>query len=472
MSGKAPPTPDKMKVNELRAELANRGLETKGLKQALVQRLFDAIEEEGEQNEEAVEMEEEQTSAANEEDQKDEGEVEKMAEEEKKKQEEILAAKEKEWEDERLEVERKAAESKRAAELKALEIQREAERVAAEKREAEVKKEEERKEAERKTLEARQQEQSKALEAKREADRIAAEKKEADRKAVEFRQQEELKAREQAERRALESRQQDEMRILEARKEAERIAAEKEKNKNNGMEETWTSQQNMDETTPSTSRSSSHVLRRSLSSSQGQVATPSLTLCRTIPLHGLHTFTFGTREAMFEKDATYAARFRRMKEEFKRRGMRRSVDGVLVVHQHGLPHVLLFQLGNSFFKLPGGDLRQGEDEVEGLKRILTETLGATDGPEDRWTVEDTLGNWWRPNFSPEQYPYVSPHVTQPKEQKKLFLVQMKEGCYLAIPKNFKLVAAPLFELFDNAVGYGPIISSLPQALGRFNFIYM
>ncbi|KAL9694613.1 hypothetical protein quinque_013898 [Culex quinquefasciatus] len=35
-----------------------------------------------------------------------------------------------------------------------------------------------------------------------------------------------------------------------------------------------------------------------------------------------------------------------------------------------------------------------------------------------------------------------------------------------------LVAAPLFELYDNSQGYGPIISSLPQALCRFNFIYM
>jgi threonine/homoserine efflux transporter RhtA len=30
-----------------------------------------------------------------------------------------------------------------------------------------------------------------------------------------------------------------------------------------------------------------------------------------------------------------------------------------------------------------------------------------------------------------------------------------------------LVAAPLFELYDNSAGYGPIISSLPQALSRW-----
>jgi cleavage and polyadenylation specificity factor subunit 5 len=43
----------------------------------------------------------------------------------------------------------------------------------------------------------------------------------------------------------------------------------------------------------------------------------------------------------------------------------------------------------------------------------------------------------------------------------------------AVPKNYKLVAAPLFELYDNAQGYGPIISSLPQALCRWvNFKLM
>ena len=84
----------------------------------------------------------------------------------------------------------------------------------------------------------------------------------------------------------------------------------------------------------------------------------------------------------------------------------------------------------------------------------------------------TIGNWWRPNFEPSQYPYIPPHITKPKEHKKLFLVQLPEKAYFAVPRNYKLVAAPLFELYDNPQGYGPIISSLPQSLGRFSYIYM
>jgi len=36
----------------------------------------------------------------------------------------------------------------------------------------------------------------------------------------------------------------------------------------------------------------------------------------------------------------------------------------------------------------------------------------------------------------------------------------------AVPRNHKLVAAPLFELYDNINSYGQIISCLPQMLSR------
>lgn len=216
----------------------------------------------------------------------------------------------------------------------------------------------------------------------------------------------------------------------------------------------------------------------------GYAKNPSLTLNRQVNLYPLTNYTFGTKEPLFEKDPSVPARFQRMREEFDKIGMRRSVEGVLLVHEHGLPHVLLLQLGTTFFKLPGGELNPGEDEVDGLKRLMTETLGrqpdtpggaaaaATSSGPQEWVVEDTIGNWWRPNFEPAQYPYIPPHITKPKEHRKLFLVQLQEKAYFAVPRNYKLVAAPLFELYDNAQGYGPIISSLPQALGRFSFIYM
>ncbi|KAH9381896.1 hypothetical protein HPB48_015384 [Haemaphysalis longicornis] len=190
----------------------------------------------------------------------------------------------------------------------------------------------------------------------------------------------------------------------------------------------------------------------------------SFTLNRTVNLYPLSSYTFGTKEALYEQDSSVPARFQRMREEFEKFGMRRSVEGVLLVHEHKLPHVLLLQMESTFFKLPGGELRLGEDEAEGLKRLMSEILGRQDFVKQEWIVEDTVGNWWRPNFEPPLYP--------PKEHKRLYLVQLPEKALFAVPKNYKLVAAPLFELYDNAQAYGPIVSSLPQAISRFNFMYL
>ncbi|EPY77130.1 hypothetical protein CB1_001315006 [Camelus ferus] len=79
--------------------------------------------------------------------------------------------------------------------------------------------------------------------------------------------------------------------------------------------------------------------------------TKPLTLERTINLYPLTNYTFGTKEPLYEKDSSVAARFQRMREEFDKIGMRRTVEGVLIVHEHRLPHVLLLQLGTTFFKL-------------------------------------------------------------------------------------------------------------------------
>ena len=133
--------------------------------------------------------------------------------------------------------------------------------------------------------------------------------------------------------------------------------------------------------------------------------------------------------------------------------------------------MLLLQLGTTFFKLPGGELNPGEDEVERLQCLMTEISGRQGGVLQDWVFDDCTGNWWRPNFEPLKYPYIPVHITKPKGHKKLFLVQLQEKALFAVPKNYELVAAPLFELCNNASGSGPIIPSLLQLLSRVNFIY-
>ncbi|KAG8912189.1 hypothetical protein FRC00_005070 [Tulasnella sp. 408] len=128
---------------------------------------------------------------------------------------------------------------------------------------------------------------------------------------------------------------------------------------------------------------------------------------------------------------------------------------------------------------PGDYLKPGEDETNGLKSRLNDRLaplgGADDPDEGDWEIGDCLAQWWRPNFETFMYPYVPPHVTKPKECKKLFMVQMPEKKVLAVPKNMKLLAIPLFELYDNAaryvvsllLGYGPQLSAIPHLLSRY-----
>lgn len=108
--------------------------------------------------------------------------------------------------------------------------------------------------------------------------------------------------------------------------------------------------------------------------------------------------------------------------------MRVTVEGVLVVHERGHPCVLMLQIAETFFKLPGDVLRQGEDEIEGLKLRLSHKLSAatkdiyTSAKE--WKIGQLLATWWRPNFETFVYPYLPPHITNPKEIKRMYLVHL------------------------------------------------
>lgn len=154
----------------------------------------------------------------------------------------------------------------------------------------------------------------------------------------------------------------------------------------------------------------------------------------------------------------------------------------------------MLQIANAFFKLPGDYLLPHEEEIPGFQARLSERLsppaGSTipgadqdidgdgavgDGPFD-WRIHDCVAQWWRPNFETFMYPFIPAHVTRPKECKKMYLIQLpkksmfyllREGpvlmlvCLLemlSVPKNMKLLAVPLFELYDNTARYGPQLS--------------
>ncbi|GMQ00001.1 hypothetical protein CsSME_00047262 [Camellia sinensis var. sinensis] len=84
-------------------------------------------------------------------------------------------------------------------------------------------------------------------------------------------------------------------------------------------------------------------------------------------------------------------------------------------------------------------------------------------------IGECVAIWWRPNFETIMYPYCPLHITKPKvECKKLFLVHLSEREYFAAPKNLKLLAVPLFELYDNvqSICDGPLPSQMIHHLRR------
>ncbi|KAG8628352.1 hypothetical protein KVT40_004225 [Elsinoe batatas] len=200
---------------------------------------------------------------------------------------------------------------------------------------------------------------------------------------------------------------------------------------------------------------------------------------KTVRLYPLSNYTFGTKEQQPEEDPSVAARLKRLEEHYEQHGMRRTCEGILICHEHNHPHVLMLQIANAFFKLPGDYLPAVGDEIESFKEKLNERLAPTPGTAlakeehaNEWEIGDTVAQWWRPNFETFMYPFIPAHVSRPKECKKLYLIQLPKTKVLSVPKNMKLLAVPLFELYDNTQRYGPQLSAIPHLLSRYNFEFV
>jgi cleavage and polyadenylation specificity factor subunit 5 len=154
----------------------------------------------------------------------------------------------------------------------------------------------------------------------------------------------------------------------------------------------------------------------------------------------------------------------------------------------------MLQIANAFFKLygtharweslqadhfnsgrPGDYLPAAANEIPGFKTRLNERLApqnSTAPADSDWEIGDTLAQWWRPNFETFMYPFLPGHITRPKECKKLYYIQLPKTKPLSVPKNMKILAVPLFELYENSARYGPQLSSIPHLLSRYNFEFV
>ena len=58
-----------------------------------------------------------------------------------------------------------------------------------------------------------------------------------------------------------------------------------------------------------------------------------------------------TKGKQFEKDRSVAGRFARQEQLYYQEGIRRTVDAILLVHDHGHPHILMLHIDHRFWKL-------------------------------------------------------------------------------------------------------------------------
>jgi len=199
-------------------------------------------------------------------------------------------------------------------------------------------------------------------------------------------------------------------------------------------------------------------------------------------IYPLENYSFGQKEALKDLDFSTKVRLARHQKKYEIEGMRRTVEGVLLVQDHRMPYVLLLQHRKTqTYRLPGGHLRPGESDVEGLKRKLCKYMAPVPKPGVTDTLFETVGELlatlWRLDFDDvanqsdeheHEYPYLPSHCTKPKECRKIFMIPLPEKAKFALPKGFTPLAVPLFELFDNK-SFSPLIASIPHLVSRFSF---
>ncbi|KAK1285060.1 hypothetical protein QJS10_CPB20g00442 [Acorus calamus] len=185
-----------------------------------------------------------------------------------------------------------------------------------------------------------------------------------------------------------------------------------------------------------------------------------------VEIYPLSCYYFGSKEPKPDKDETLFERVQRFKANYAEKGMRTCVEGVLLVELFGQPHVLLLQVRNSFLKLPGGRLRPGEADIDGLiscqasshllKMALVmigrweNVLECGGGP----ILKHYLFHICHPIY---KCPRIKMCIRKPhgslfhiiQECIKLFLVKLPRSRRFIIPKNLKLLAVPLCQIHNN-----------------------
>lgn len=118
-------------------------------------------------------------------------------------------------------------------------------------------------------------------------------------------------------------------------------------------------------------------------------------------------------------------------------------------------------------------MKQGETELECLKRKLDQRLApepSSGFPAPEWKIIELAGTFYRPNFEQSMYPYQVPHITEPKEIKKLYVVTISGDCVFEFPGNYGIELVSLMDLMGSTNRFGPVASSIPFLVSRYQFV--
>lgn len=117
----------------------------------------------------------------------------------------------------------------------------------------------------------------------------------------------------------------------------------------------------------------------------------------SITVYALQNYTFGSKDASSDLDPILPSKqIDQLYQHYSVKGMKTSVEAILIVHDHQHPHLLMIQNAAGQLSLPHGSLLMGEDETSGLKRILNTLLGSKSAID--WDVGEIISVLYRPNF--------------------------------------------------------------------------
>lgn len=187
-----------------------------------------------------------------------------------------------------------------------------------------------------------------------------------------------------------------------------------------------------------------------------------------LALHKISGINLGAINDLEEADDQSINDIEKLRRLFAEEGTIKSIRIILLAHDHNIPTVILLRhLITGKVTLPGGKVNNGENEEFAIRRILS-----TEFIIDReYDIVDHVATWYRPQFSEYLYPYMSAHVSTPKEIEKWYFVSIQEGSMIRIRTQHQPFVLSFQQIHNNIEFQEQTISFLPSIMSKFDFLY-